>query len=72
VKKPEFAPHKVLRQYERIRKSDAQVHIAMMQGLKELFEGQNPVKKLIRGIGLNLVDNLGPLKQIFGKSALGK
>jgi 2-octaprenylphenol hydroxylase len=44
----------------------------MMQGLKELFEGQNPVKKLIRGIGLNLVDNLGPLKQIFGKSALGK
>jgi len=72
AQKPEFAPYKVLREYERSRKSDAQVHIAMMQGLKELFEGQNPVKKLIRGIGLNLVDNLGPLKQIFGKSALGK
>jgi len=72
VEKPEFAPYKLLREYERTRKSDAQVHIAMMQGLKELFEGQNPVKKLIRGIGLNLVDNLGPLKQIFGKSALGK
>ncbi|PAJ74091.1 monooxygenase [Pseudoalteromonas sp. NBT06-2] len=72
VEKPQFAPHKVLREYERTRKSDAQLHIAMMQGLKELFEGQNPVKKLIRGIGLNIVDNLGPLKHIFGKSALGK
>ncbi|SFD71455.1 FAD-dependent monooxygenase [Pseudoalteromonas denitrificans] len=68
----EFAPYKILREYERTRKSDAQTHIAMMQGLKGLFEGHNPVKKLIRGIGLNLVDNLSPLKQLFGKSALGK
>lgn len=51
VEKPQFAPHKVLREYERTRKSDAQLHIAMMQGLKELFEGQNPVKKLIRVLG---------------------
>lgn len=68
----EFAPHKLLRQYERGRKADAQTHIAMMQGLKELFEGQHPLKKLIRGVGLNLVDNLSPLKQLFADKALGQ
>ena len=71
-KQHEFAPHTLLRQYERGRKADAQTHIAMMQGLKELFEGQHPLKKLIRGVGLNFVDNLSPLKQLFADQALGK
>ncbi len=68
----EFASYKLLRTYERARKADTQEHIVMMQGLKELFEGSNPIKKLIRGVGLNLVDNLSPIKQLFGKHALGK
>lgn len=69
---PEFACTRVLREYERARKLDAQKHIAMMQGLKELFEGNNPVKKLIRGVGLSMVDNLGPIKTLFAKEAVGK
>ena len=68
----EFASTRTLRDYERTRKLDAQKHIAMMQGLKELFEGANPVKKLIRGVGLSLVDNLGPIKHLFAKEAIGK
>jgi 2-octaprenylphenol hydroxylase len=68
----EFASTRTLRDYERTRKLDAQKHIAMMQGLKELFEGANPVKKLIRGVGLSLVDNLGPIKHLFVKEAIGK
>ena len=68
----EFASTRTLRDYERTRKLDAQKHIAMMQGLKELFEGANPVKKLIRGVGLSLVDNLGPIKHLFAKEAVGK
>ena len=71
-KEGEFATTRALREYERSRKLDAQKHIAMMQGLKELFEGSNPVKKLIRGVGLSLVDNLGPIKTLFAKEAVGK
>ena len=67
----EFASHKTLRQYERSRKADAQKHIAMMQGLKELFAGNNPLKKLVRGVGLSMVDNLGPIKHLFAKEAIG-
>ncbi len=66
----EFAPRRLLREYEMARKADAQTHIAMMQGLKELFEGTNPIKQLVRGIGLNLVDNLGPLKNLFAEKAI--
>ncbi|MFY8326575.1 FAD-dependent monooxygenase [Pseudoalteromonas sp. ZZD1] len=68
----DFASARTLRDYERTRKLDAQKHIAMMQGLKELFAGTHPVKKLIRGVGLSMVDNLGPIKQLFAKQALGK
>jgi 2-octaprenylphenol hydroxylase len=68
----EFASTRTLRDYERTRKLDAQKHIAMMQGLKELFAGANPLKKLVRGVGLSLVDNLGPIKHLFAKEAIGK
>lgn len=68
----EFASARTLRDYERTRKLDAQKHIAMMQGLKELFAGANPLKKLVRGVGLSLVDNLGPIKHLFAKEAIGK
>ena len=68
----EFASTRTLRDYERTRKLDAQKHIAMMQGLKELFAGANPLKKLVRSVGLSLVDNLGPIKHLFAKEAIGK
>ncbi|WMN61427.1 FAD-dependent monooxygenase [Pseudoalteromonas xiamenensis] len=66
----EFGSIKLLREYERRRKLDAQIHIAMMQGLKTLFEGNNPLKKLIRGVGLSVVDKLGPIKDLFAKQAI--
>ncbi|AZZ97429.1 FAD-dependent oxidoreductase [Pseudoalteromonas sp. R3] len=68
----EFASHRTLRDYERSRKLDAQKHIAMMQGLKELFSGSHPLKKLVRGVGLNVVDNLGPIKDLFVQQAIGE
>ncbi|MGO2477007.1 MAG: FAD-dependent monooxygenase [Pseudoalteromonas sp.] len=68
----EFASSRTLRDYERTRKLDAQKHIAMMQGLKELFDGANPLKKLARGVGLSVVDNLGPIKHLFASQAIGK
>ena len=67
-----FADERTLRDYERTRKLDAQKHIAMMQGLKELFEGTHPLKKLVRGLGLSMVDNLEPIKHLFASQAIGK
>lgn len=60
-----------LRGYERWRKSEAARMLAAMEGLKRLFAGSNPLKKLVRGVGLRAVDGLGPLKQGMIRAAMG-
>ncbi|WGW00760.1 FAD-dependent 2-octaprenylphenol hydroxylase [Vibrio sp. YMD68] len=60
-----------LRSYERWRKSEAAKMIASMQGFKDLFEGDNPAKKLIRGIGMKLTSHLPGAKDEIMKRALG-
>jgi 2-octaprenylphenol hydroxylase len=60
-----------LRGYERWRKADAIQMIATMEGLKRLFTGDNPVKKLVRDIALVAVDNFDPVKDIFIRHAMG-
>ncbi len=60
-----------LRALERWRKADALEMITAMEGFKRLFEGNNPVKKAIRDLGLNLVDNFSPIKTLFMQQALG-
>mgnify|MGYP000129378435 CR=1 FL=1 len=60
-----------LRQYERWRKSEAQAFIAAMAGLKELFDGTNPLKKLIRGIGLTLTQASPIVKDKIIQQAMG-
>jgi len=30
------------------------------------------LKKLVRGVGLSVVDNLGPIKHLFASQAIGK
>jgi len=42
-----------------------------MQGFKDLFAGDNPAKKLIRGIGMSLVGTLPGAKDEIMKRALG-
>lgn len=62
---------KNLRSYERWRKAEAVKMQAAMQGFKELFDGSNPVKKLVRGIGLSAVSYLPGAKDEVMKYALG-
>lgn len=62
---------KNLRGYERWRKTEAAKMIAAMQGFKDLFEGDNPAKKLIRGIGMQLAGQLPGAKDEIMKRALG-
>ncbi|TMO43265.1 FAD-dependent oxidoreductase [Pseudoalteromonas ruthenica] len=66
------ATARALRTYERERKLDAQKHIATMAALKGLFAGDNPVKKIVRGLGLSAVNEIAPLKQAFAEQALGQ
>ncbi|MEC4725031.1 FAD-dependent monooxygenase [Shewanella sp. D64] len=60
-----------LRALERWRKADALEMIAAMESFKRLFEGSNPVKKALRDLGLNLVDNIAPVKTLFMQQAMG-
>lgn len=60
-----------LRSYERWRKAEAAKMIAAMQGFRDLFSGENPAKKLVRGIGLSLAGQLPGAKDEIMKRALG-
>ncbi|MEG0009122.1 MAG: FAD-dependent 2-octaprenylphenol hydroxylase [Aeromonas sp.] len=60
-----------LRGYERWRKSEAARMLAAMEGLKRLFGGSNPLKKLVRGVGLRAFDALTPLKTQVIRAAMG-
>lgn len=62
---------KHLRPYERWRKTEASKMIAAMETFKRLFEGKDPVKKLVRGIGLSMFNNLPVAKHQIIKQAMG-
>lgn len=66
-----FASRESLRAFERWRKAEAVKMVATMEGFKQLFATNNPVKKLVRGLGMNVVDHLPPLKQKIIEQALG-
>ena len=63
--------HRHLRPYERSRKTEAMKMIAAMDGFKFLFDGDDPIKKLIRGIGLTATNKLDVVKNAFVSHAMG-
>ncbi|WP_414828201.1 FAD-dependent monooxygenase [Alteromonas sp. H39] len=60
-----------LRPWERARKAEAVKMIAAMEGFKQLFGGDDPLKKLIRGVGLVATDSLPGLKDRWVAQAMG-
>ncbi|KFZ39171.1 oxidoreductase [Shewanella mangrovi] len=60
-----------LRSLERWRKAEAMEMIAAMEGFHRLFAGNNPLKKAIRDIGLNLVNSVSGMKTLFMQQAMG-
>ncbi len=52
-------------------KAEAAKMIASMQGFKDLFEGDNPAKKLIRGIGMKLAGQLPGAKDENYEKSIG-
>ncbi|MCG9731148.1 FAD-dependent monooxygenase [Shewanella sp. Isolate13] len=67
----DIGDYRNLRDLERWRKAEALEMITAMEGFKRLFQGSNPLKKAIRDLGLNIVDNFAPLKTLFIQQALG-
>lgn len=60
-----------LRKFSQWRKNEAIKMLIAMQGFKSLFEGDNPLKKLIRGAGMSLTNQLPFVKEQFIRQALG-
>lgn len=67
----DIGQHLYLRRYERSRKHSAAMMLAGMQGFRELFNGNNPAKKLLRDIGMSLADSLPGVKPRLLKQAMG-
>ncbi len=66
-----WASSTVLNKYSRWRKSEAAEMATAMESIKQVFTPQNPVTQLVRGLGMNLFDNVKPVKQLMAKQALG-
>ncbi|WP_419571543.1 FAD-dependent monooxygenase [Rheinheimera sp.] len=62
---------RLLRRFERWRKAEAQTLIVAMEAFKRGFGSANPALKLVRGLGMRLVDKAGPLKKSIMAAALG-
>ena len=61
----------LLRRYERSRKEDILAMEFVTDGLHRLFGSSLPGLSRLRNAGLNLADQLGPLKKLLVKRALG-
>lgn len=62
---------KSLFKYQGWRKAEAQTYIGAMGSLKELFAGKNPIKKIIRGLGLFVTDSAPIMKDKIIEHAMG-
>ncbi|NQZ24605.1 MAG: FAD-dependent monooxygenase [Colwellia sp.] len=62
---------RLLNEYSRWRKAEAAEMVVAMEAIKQVFTPQQGAAKLIRGIGLSLIDNIKPVKQAMIKQALG-
>ena len=61
----------VLERYQRWRRFDTMTMGVMTDGLNRLFSNRSPVLRLVRDIGLGLVDRVPNLKQVFIREAAG-
>jgi 2-octaprenyl-6-methoxyphenol hydroxylase len=61
----------VLERYQRWRRPDALMLAAVTDGLNRLFSNAIPPMKLIRDIGLSIVNELPPLKRLLMQHAMG-
>jgi len=66
-----IADQKRLKAFARYRKSEAIEMIAAMETIKQTFSIKQPGFKMLRGIGMSLLDNFKPAKKLLIEQALG-
>lgn len=69
--KKDIGDMKVLRRYERWRRADNRSMLVAMDGLKRLFGSELAFVKDLRSLGLDLTNNITPLKNIIMQQAMG-
>lgn len=67
----DFVSFSALKAFSRWRKSEATEMIAAMAGIKQAFTPQQSPIKLLRGIGMNMINNFSPVKKRLITQALG-
>ena len=65
VHQKDIGDHRVLRRFERQRKSENQIMLWAMESFKAVFASQSPVTVSLRSWGFNLTNRAGWLKQYF-------
>jgi 2-octaprenyl-6-methoxyphenol hydroxylase len=61
----------VLDEYQRRRRPDNLLMLAMTDGLDRLFSNDSRVLRLARDVGIAAVDRMAPLKRVFMRQAMG-
>ena len=61
----------LLARYQRMRRPDNMLMLAMTDGLDRLFSTNNPALRLARDLGIAAVDRARPLKRVFMRRAMG-
>ena len=61
----------VLGRYQRLRRSDNLLMLAMTHGLDRLFSSDRPVFRAARDRGIDAVNRIGPVKRVFMRRAMG-
>jgi 2-polyprenylphenol 6-hydroxylase len=59
-----------LKSFQFTRRKDALVMLTAMRTIQDMFNGNNVVKKLVRTIGMNAIDNFPPIKRQLIKYAM--
>ena len=67
----DFVNQQALKAFSRWRKTEASEMIASMAAIKQAFTPQAKPIKLLRGIGMNLLNHLSPIKKQLISQALG-
>lgn len=66
-----YGSETVLRRFQRARQSDNLQMSAAMEGFKRLFNSEQPALRLMRNMGMNLLDKVGPVKNHIVMEAMG-
>lgn len=67
----DIGEYRHLRDFERMRKVEAIKLLAAMDGIKHIFAGNNPLKKLVRGLGMMATEQNRLLKKFLIEQAVG-